>query len=128
MELVITIPEALLGQSRVTTRLTVSPAPFMANNTTANHHAHILRCRKPRAAANVAPASKSNSTPASLPIGRKPAAAGLLRSHNRSSSALGKRSEEATTAAIAVAANRKAATIGTALGLCSIALSSFGVK
>ena len=47
------MPEALLSQSPVTTRLTASPEPSIAYNTTANHHAHLLHCSKPMPAANV---------------------------------------------------------------------------
>lgn len=117
----ITTPAALLNQSAVTMKLTTSPEPLIANNTKANHQAHFLRWSRPTAAAHVPAPSSSSSMPEILPKARKAAAPGLLSCHNRSKSVLGKSREAPTTAAIAVAANRKAATIGTAFGLCSMA-------
>ena len=112
------MPEALLSQSPVTTRLTTSPAPSIANNTTANHHAHLLRSSRPTPAANVPAPSSNNAVPEIRPPKpRNAAAPGLFSAHNRSNSALGQISETPATAAIAVAANRKAATNGTVLGL-----------
>src|ERR1019366_7938321 len=88
-------------------------------------HAHLLRSRRPTPAANVPAPSSNNAVPEIRPPKpRNAAAPGLFSAHNRSNSALGQISETPATAAIAVAANRKAATNGTVLGLCAILLRS----
>ena len=121
------MPEALLSQPPFATKLATSPEPSIANRTTANHQAHFFRRSRPIAAANVAAPSSSNRSPETLPQARKAAAPGLLISHKRSKSVPGNSNEPATTAAIAAAANRKAATMATVLGLCSIKPSLFAV-
>src|SRR6266567_1906623 len=109
-------PTMLFSQSPVTKKLTTSPLPSITNSATANHHAHCLRRSRPRAADAVATPSTNKNTPDILPIERNSAATGLLSSHRRSISRVGNNREIPTTAAITVATNRNAATIGTALG------------
>jgi hypothetical protein len=83
-------PKAVLNISPVAKRASTSPQPSIANNTTANHQAHFLRCNRPVAAAAVPMPSANSSTPEIRPTAWNTAAPGLFSSHNRSKSLLGK--------------------------------------
>jgi hypothetical protein len=117
-------PKALLNKLPVAKRAATSPPPSTANNTTADHQAHLLRSKRPVAAAAVPRPSTNSSTPEIRPSIWNTADAGLFRSHNRSKRLLGNIGDVPTTAAVAVATNRKVATIGTVFGLGCVSVTT----